>query len=119
MTNPPAIHLAAGAPQTFGVVVTANNVQPDGSNPGAIDLTTPLTITSIQNAAGQAVTAMVDPGNNRRIVCTPATLAPGAGSLPWSFRVSAPGYTGSLVASGDTAAPPDVSGVVWDGLALA
>jgi hypothetical protein len=115
MANPPTIHLSAGQPQAFTVVVTANAVQPDGSNPGTIDTTTPLTLENVQNAAGQAVTPSIDPANNRRIICTPAVLAFGATPLPWSFRVKATGRTTFVHATGDTSAPIDVSGVSWDG----
>lgn len=125
MPNPPPIHLlpgsaSAGPPivgaQSLTVVVTANGVLPNGSNPGSVDTTTPLTITPLQNAAGQAVTVSIDPANNRRIICAPTVLSPPGGTgLPWSFRVSAAGRTTTLLVSGDTASPADVSGVGWDG----
>lgn len=118
MANPPPIHLAAGAPQAFTVIVTANGVQSDGTNPGTVDTTSNLTITSLQNAAGQAVSPTIDPTNNRRIICTPAVLAPGGTLLPWSFRLSVVGRTATMTATGDTSAPPDVSGVSWDGSAV-
>jgi hypothetical protein len=109
--------LAAGVPQAVVVVVTANAVQPDGSNPGVVDSTTVLTFEGVQNAsgAGAAVVPSIDPVNNRRVIMTPGALAIGAGSLPWSFRIKAPGRTTFVLMSGTTAAPLDVSGVAWDG----
>lgn len=118
MLNPPSIPLLAGQPQAIGVVVTANAVQPDGSNPGVPDTTTPLTFENVQNASGvgAAVVPSVDPGNNRRVIMTPGALAIGASPLPWSFRVKAAGRTTFVTVSGTTAAPLDVSGVAWDGV---
>jgi hypothetical protein len=118
MPNPPSIPLLPGQPQAIGVVVTANAVQPDGSNPGAADTTTPLTLENVQNAsgAGAAVVPSVDPGNNRRVIMTPGVLAIGASPLPWSFRIKAAGRTTFTTVSGTTAAPLDVSGVAWDGI---
>lgn len=112
------IPLLAGQPQAIGVVVTANAVQLDGSNPGSADTTTPLTFENVQNAAGPsaAVIPSVDPGNNRRVILTPGVLTVGSSSLPWSFRVKAAGRTGFLTVAGSTTAPPDVSGVAWDGV---
>lgn len=115
MSNPPSISLSAGIPQAFRVVVTANGVQADGSNPGVLDTSSVLTIENVQNANGTGVLATVDPGDNRRVVCTPGVLAPGGTSVPWSFRVKVPGRTSFVTASGTTAAPADVSGVSWDG----
>lgn len=129
MLNPPSITLTPGAasagppivgPQAVTVIVTANGVQPDGSNPGAIDTTTALTLTPLQGAAiapsvGAGCSIQVDPGNNRRIIITPAILTPGASQQPWSFRVSAAGRTATVTFSGNTLAPLDVSGVAWDG----
>lgn len=118
MPNPPSIVLLPGQPQAIGVVVTANAVQPDGSNPGAVDTTTPLLFENVQNAGGTgaAVIPSVDPNNNRRVIMTPGALAVGGTPLPWQFRVKAAGRTLFLVIGGNTSAPPDVSGVAWDGL---
>lgn len=118
MPNPPSIALLPGQPQAINVVVTANAVQPDGSNPGAVDSTTPLTFENMQNASGAsaAVIPSVDPSNNRRVIMTPGALTAGGTSVPWSFRVRAAGRTGFTTVSGNTAAPPDVSGVAWDGV---
>jgi hypothetical protein len=118
MPNPPSVSLLPGQPQAIGVVVTANAVQPDGSNPGIPDTTTPLAFENVQNAsgAGAAVIPSVDPGNNRRIIMTPGVLAVGGSPIPWSFRVKATGRTAFVTVSGTTAAPPDVSGVAWDGV---
>lgn len=119
MPNPPNITLQAGQPQAIGVVVTANSVQPDGSNPGVVDTTTPLTIENVQNASGAnaAVTVTIDPNNTRRVIMAPTPLTPGGTSVPWSFRIKAAGRTAFVVVSGSTFAPPDVSGVAWDGVA--
>jgi len=116
MPNPPSIALLPGQPQAIGVVVTANSVQPDGSNPGVVDTTTPLTFENVQNASGAsaAVVPTVDPNNNRRVIMTPGALTVGGTPVPWSFRVKAAGRTGFTTVSGSTAAPPDVSGVAWD-----
>lgn len=116
MPNPPSITLLPGQPQALGVIVTANAVQPDGSNPGVVDSTTPLTLENGQNAAGAnaAVVPSIDPNNNRRVIMTPGALTPGGTSVPWSFRVKAAGRTGFTTVSGTTSAPPDVSGVAWD-----
>lgn len=110
------ILLLPGQPQAIGVVVTANAVQPDGSNPGVVDLTTALTFENVQNTSGAnaAMTPSVDPNNNRRVIMTPAALTAGGASVSWSFRVKAPGRTGFTSVSGSTSAPPDVSGVAWD-----
>ncbi len=118
MPNPPSITLLAGQPQAIGVVVTANAVQPDGSNPGVVDTTTALTFENIQNASGTnaAVTPTVDPNNNRRVIMTPGALAPGGIPVSWSFRVKAAGRTAFVTVSGSTSAPPDVSGVAWDNI---
>lgn len=118
MPNPPSISLLPGQPQAIGVVVTANSVQPDGTNPGVADTTTALTFENVQNASGAnaAVTPSVDPNNNRRVIMTPGALTVGSSSVPWSFRVKAAGRTGFTTVSGTTAAPLDVSGVAWDGI---
>jgi len=118
MPTPPNITLLPGQPQSIGVIVTMNSVQTDGSNPGAPDLTTPLTFESVQNAAGDgaAVIPSVDPINNRRVVMTPAALAVDAPPMPWSFRVLAAGRSGFLTVTGRTTSPSDVSGVAWDGV---
>ncbi len=117
MPNPPSINLLPGVPQAFGVIVTANGVQPDGSNPGQVDNTSPLVFEPIQNSSGSnaAVVPTVDPVNNRRVICTPGALNPGVVPTAWSFRVKVVGRTATVTVTGSTAAPPDVSGVTWDG----
>ena len=123
MPNPPPIALTPPVPQALVVVVTANGVQPDGSNPGSVDTTSALTIEPVQNTQGPsgstgtpAVIVSIDSANNRRVIMTPAVVgAPGGTGLPWSFRISAAGRTAKVVASGTTASPVDVSGVAWDG----
>lgn len=117
MPNPTSVSLLPGQPQAIIVVVTANAVQPDGTNPGVLDTTTGLTFENMQNATGPsaAVIPTVDPNNNRRVIMTPGVLTVGVTPVPWSFRVKAAGRTGSVTVSGSTSAPPDVSGVAWDG----
>lgn len=128
MSNPPSITLIPGSPnpgppivgpQAVSVVVTANGVLPDGSNPGTVDTTTALTLTPLQGVAiapnvGVSCTIQVDLNNNRRIIITP-TAAPGGGNQPFSFRVSAAGRTQSVTFSGTSQPVADVSGVAWDG----
>lgn len=116
MPNPPSIPLLPGQPQSIGVVVTANAVQPDGTNPGVVDSTTPLTFENAQNAGGAnaAVIPSVDPSNNRRVILTPGALPPGGAPVAWAFRIKAAGRSGFVTVSGSTAAPLDVSGVAWD-----
>lgn len=118
MANPPSIPLLPGQPQAIGVVVTANAVQLDGSNPGAVDTTTVLTFENIQNASGAsaAVVPTIDSNNNRRVILTPGSPAVGIPPTPWSFRIKAAGRTTFVTVTGTTAAPPDVSGVAWDGV---
>jgi hypothetical protein len=117
MPNPPSTTLAAGVPQYILIIVTANNVQPDGSNPGLLDTTTPLTFEGLQGYPS-AVVASEDgqTTDGKRIVkLTPATLTIGTSTQPWSFRIKAANRTGLVVASGFTNAPLDVSGTAWDG----
>lgn len=129
MPNPPSITLIPGpsnpgppivGPQAVSVVVTANGVLPDGSNPGTVDTVTPLTLTPQQGVAiapsvGVACTIQIDPNNNRRVIMTP-TAAPGGGNQPFSFRVSAAGRTQTVLFSGTAQPVADVSGVAWDGV---
>jgi hypothetical protein len=119
-SSTPPISIHPGAPVAFLVVVTANSVDPNtGVNTGAVDTTTPLTFEYVQGGPGDpttaAVTASVDPGNNRRVICTAANIQPGQSDRPWSLRVKANGRTSWTVASGTSSAAPDVSGVAWDG----
>jgi hypothetical protein len=122
MSNPSLISgvsLVPGVPQAFNVVVLANAVQADGTNPGTPDTTTPITFDGIQNAgpaAPIAVVPSVDPTNNRRVIITTGPgLVAGGTSLPWSFRVKAAGRSGFLTVTGSSAAPADASGVFGDG----
>jgi hypothetical protein len=117
MPNPPSITLVPGVAQAFTVVVTANGVLPDGTNPGVVDTTSVLTFENVQGTTGSTPVAVpsVDPGNNHRVIVTPGTLNPGSTPLPWSFRVKVVGRTAFVAVSGSTSAPPDVSGVAWDG----
>lgn len=104
-------------PQFILIVVTANAVQPDGTNPGSLDTTTPLSFENVQNLT-TAVSAQEvgQTGDGKRIVkITPATLSVGGTPLPWSFRIKAAGRTAFTTVTGSTAAPPDVSGTSWDG----
>jgi hypothetical protein len=119
MSNPPSISLLPGVPKSFRVIVTANNVLPDGSNPGQLDTTTPLIIDPISGTGPNGAIVCipsVDPSDNRRVVCAPGATQPGAAPAPWSFHVRANGRTVVVIASGTTAAPADVSGVSWDGI---
>lgn len=117
MSNPPSIALTPGMPQAFKVIVTSNAVQPDGTNPGQVDATSPLVLENIQNASGSTAACVpsVDPGDNRRVVCTPGAIPPGSTPIQWSFRVRVNGRTATVIASGTTSAPPDISGTSWDG----
>ncbi len=118
MPNPPLIPLVPGVPQALVVIVTANGVLPDGTNPGAVDTTSALIFENIQNTppfATVAATPSIDPNNNRRVIITPGPLAPGSATLPWSFRIRVAGRTATVGVGGSTIAPPDVSGVFWDG----
>lgn len=118
MSNPPTITLSPGSAQAFKVVVTANAVQPDGTNPGQVDLTSTLVIEPISGTGPNGPIVCIpsiDPTDNRRIICTPATLPSGGPPVSWSFRVRAPGRSSTVIASGITNAPVDVSGVSWDG----
>lgn len=129
MPNPPPFTLTPGTPaagppivgpQAVMVVVSDNNVLPDGSNPGTVDATSTLILTNVQGCAiapafGAAASIQIDAANNRRIIVTPKVLSPGASSQPFSFRVSCAGKTGTVTFSGSTLAPSDVSGVAWDG----
>jgi hypothetical protein len=118
MSNPPAISLVPGVAQAFKVVVIANNVLPDGSNPGQVDTTSTLVLEPIQGTgpSGSIVCIpSIDPIDNRRVICTPGVVQPGSTPIPWSFRVKANGRTAAVIASGTTSAPPDVSGTSWDG----
>ena len=118
MPNPPLIPLVPGQPQALVVVVTANGVLPDGTNPGVVDTTSLLIFENIQNTppfATVAATPSIDPNNNRRVIVTPGALPPGSSPLSWSFRIRVAGRTATLPVGGSTTAPPDVSGVFWDG----
>ena len=117
MPNPPSISLSGGVAQYLAVIVTINNVQLDDSNPGQVDTTTPLTFEGLQGY-GTAVNAteLAPLADGRRVVrINPGQLQPGTATQPWSFRVKAAGRTGFVTLTGTTAAPPDVSGVTWDG----
>ena len=117
MPNPPSISLSGGLAQFIAAIVTQNNVLPDGSNPGQLDTTTPLTFEGVQGL-GTAVNAVEDglTTDGRRIIrINPGPLAPGGTNQPWSFRVKASGRTAFFTVSGSTTPPPDVSGVAWDG----
>lgn len=117
MSNPPSIPLAAGVPQFLLIVVTANAVQPDGSNPGVLDVTTPLTFEGLQGFTTSVNASEVgQTAEGKRIVkISPGVLAVGAPVQPWSFRVKAAGRTAFTTVGGTTAAPLDVSGTSWDG----
>lgn len=118
-TTVSGIALANGAAQFVQVFVTANAVQTDGSNPGAVDLTTPLTFEGVQGF-GTAVNAVeVTPplASGARVVkITPGPLAPGGSLQPWSFRAKAAGRTFFVMYGGNTAPPPDVSGTADSGI---
>lgn len=117
MPNPPAITLAAGVPQFLPILVTANAVQPDGTNPGSLDVTTPLTFEGIQgfNTAVTAAEVGQTSDGKRIVKITPVPLAIGTPTQPWSFRIKAAGRTASTTVTGSTSAPLDVSGAFWDG----
>lgn len=119
MLNPPPVHLLPGQAQAITVFVNSNGVQPDGSNPGVPDTTSPLIIEPVQNASGAsaAVVPTVDPNNNRRVIMTPAVtqIFNPQQTIPWSFRIKAANRTQFVTVGGDTLSPPDASGVFWDG----
>lgn len=116
MPNPTNLVLAAGHPVAISVFVTANGVQPDGTNPGTPDTTTPLSFEAVSGVPA-GVQPSVDPANNRRVILTPGVLQPGGQPVTWGFRIKAAGLTAEVFASGQTNPPADVSGVFWDGAA--
>lgn len=115
MSNPPAVAFTIPyVPVAVRVVVLANGVQPDGSNPGVVDTTSPLVLTGIAGAA--YASWGVDPMDNRRVIV--AGIAPPIAQnsvFPWSFKISVAGKSNFTTVSGTTQAPSDVSGVSWDG----
>lgn len=114
VSNPPNINFAIPfVPQAFRVVVNANGVQPDGTNVATPDTTSALIFTSVANPS--AAVPSIDPLDNRRVIVTPGPVTPGAAPIAWAFRVSVAGRPGQVLVQGSTPAPPDLSGVSWDG----
>lgn len=118
-TTVSGINLSGGLAQYVEVFVTQNAVQPDGSNPGAVDVTTPLTFEGVQGMGTAVNPVEVSPplASGARVVkIQPGPLAPGSSTQPWSFRVKAAGRTFFVTYGGTTQAPPDISGTADAGV---
>jgi hypothetical protein len=118
MPNPPSITLSIPyVSQAVGVIVNSNGVQPDGTNPGVPDTTSPLVISTL--SGGAFFSAVVDPGNNRRIIVSGVAPPVAANSIQqWSFKVAVAGKPAFVTVNGTTQCPSDVSGVRWDEIAV-
>lgn len=113
--QPPAINFTIPfVPVAIMVIVNANGVQPDGTNVPTPDTTSALVISNL-GGTPPAATIAVDPSNNRRLIITPSLLTPGGPPGNYTYRVSVAGKTSTVTITGQTAAPLDASGVVWDG----
>lgn len=88
----------------------------NGPNGTAVpDTTTPLTFEDVQNAG--AVTHIVDPNNNRRVIVQSIVPFNANGDQPFSFRVRCAAVTSFVTASGTARKSVDLSSMSWDGTA--
>lgn len=112
MSNPPPLDVPANSPGVaFSVTVLVN-----GPNGDAIpDTTTPLTFEDVQNNG--AVTHIVDPNNNRRVIVKSIVPFAANGDQPFSFRVRCASVISFVTASGTARKSADLSALSWDGVA--
>lgn len=109
----PLQNVSPGHPRfVAGLVLIANQVNPDGTTTPVVDTTTALTLTP----SGSEIVATIDPSDNRKVILT-ANMAPGAATvtrnvivntnpaLPVNMHVSIPVSVSSA---------PDHRKVTWD-----